>query len=137
MAAIKGKNTTPEIYIRHELFRKGYRYRNNVKNIIGHPDVYMAKYKTAIFVNGCFWHRHKGCRYCYMPKSRVDYWTNKFQKNIARDKLVRQELAAQKIKCIVLWECTIKKMRKNQDFNNTIIAKIEFFLNNNDLFLEL
>ena len=88
MAAIKNKNTKPEIYLRIELFSRGYRYRIASPMVPGHPDMYLAKYKLAIFVHGCFWHRHEGCKYSYMPKSRVDFWDKKFKSNIVRDKTV-------------------------------------------------
>ncbi len=88
MAAIKNKNTKPEIYLRKELFSRGYRYRIASPMVPGHPDMYLAKYKLAIFVHGCFWHRHEGCKYSYMPKSRVDFWDKKFKSNIVRDKTV-------------------------------------------------
>ena len=81
MAAIHSKNTKPEIYFRKLLFARGYRYSLNSKNIPGHPDVYLRKYNTAIFVHGCFWHRHNGCKYAYMPKSREDFWAEKFETN--------------------------------------------------------
>ena len=74
MAAIHSKNTKPEVYFRKLLFAQGYRYSLNSKNIPGHPDIYLKKYNTAIFVHGCFWHRHEGCKYAYMPKSRAEFW---------------------------------------------------------------
>lgn len=69
MAAIRSKDTKPEVYLRKLLFAQGYRYRKNYKKIPGHPDIYLPKYRTAIFVHGCFWHRHQGCKYAYMPKA--------------------------------------------------------------------
>lgn len=85
MSAIRSKNTKPEIYFRKFLFAEGYRYSLNSKNIPGHPDIYLRKYNTAIFINGCFWHRHEGCKYAYMPKSR---W-NSSRRNL---KLIRGEM---------------------------------------------
>lgn len=82
MAAIKGKNTKPEVFLRKQLFTAGYRYRNNSSLAPGHPDIWLRKYNTAIFVHGCFWHRHSGCKLCYMPKSRVEFWEKKFTDNI-------------------------------------------------------
>ena len=88
MAAIHSKNTKPEIYFRKLLFSQGYRYSLNSGKIPGHPDIYLRKYNTAIFVHGCFWHRHSGCRYAYMPKSKVEFWQKKFEANVNRDLVV-------------------------------------------------
>lgn len=74
MAAIHSRNTKPEIWFRKQLFARGYRYRLNTNRIQGHPDIYLRKYNTAIFIHGCFWQRHQGCKYAYMPKSRVEFW---------------------------------------------------------------
>lgn len=88
MSAIKNADTKPELFIRKLLFSSGYRYRIQVSNIPWRPDLWLRKYNTAIFVHGCFWHRHKGCRFAYLPKSRVDFWNEKFDKNIHRDQQV-------------------------------------------------
>ncbi len=85
MAAIRSRETKPEIYLRKLLFSKGYRYRKNVSYIFGHPDMYLAKYKTAVFVHGCFWHRHQGCKFAYVPKSNVEFWENKFNGNVRKN----------------------------------------------------
>ena len=137
MAAIRSKDTKPELYLRKLLFSRGYRYRKNVKYIYGHPDIFMAKYNTAVFVNGCFWHRHEGCRYAYMPKSRVEYWYSKFMHNIARDAEVRQMLADQRVKCLVVWECTIKKMRKDERVKEDTLDQIAAFLNNDSEYMAI
>ena len=104
MAKIRSRDTKPEDYVRKLLFGQGYRYRKNVSGIPGHPDAWLPKYNTALFVHGCFWHRHAGCRYAYTPKSRVDFWTDKFRKNTARDAAVREQLAAGGIRVLVIWE---------------------------------
>lgn len=109
MSAIRSKNTKPEIYLRKLLFAEGYRYRIAEKSIPGHPDLFLRKYNTAIFVHGCFWHRHTGCKFSYFPKSRVEFWSNKFSDNISRDIVVENQLKEMGVKCIVVWECTIKK----------------------------
>ena len=88
MRAIRSKDTKPEIYLRKLLFAQGLRYRKNVQKLPGSPDMYLAKYRTAIFVHGCFWHRHQGCKYAYMPKSRTEFWVEKFDINVSRDRLV-------------------------------------------------
>ena len=113
MAAIRSKDTRPEIYFRKLLFAQGYRYSLNSKKIPGHPDIYLRKYNTAIFIHGCFWHRHSGCKYAYMPKSRVEFWQKKFEANVKRDYIVRMELQNKEIKCLIVGECTVKKMIKN------------------------
>lgn len=138
MSHIRNRDTKPEIYFRKLLFRDGYRYRTNVKGIEGHPDIFLAKYNTAIFINGCFWHRHEGCKYAYMPKSRIDFWADKFEKNINRDRQVRDALLRDGIKCLVIWECTIKKMKKAPDFQSCILMRAEDFIKSqNQNYLEL
>ena len=137
MAAIKGKNTSIEQYICHELFRRGYRYRKNVSYIPGHPDLYLKKYNTAIFVNGCFWHRHENCRYAYNPKTREEFWEKKFNTNIERDAKVKQMLIEKGIKCIIVWECTVKKMKKDAEYKDMILDEIELFMSTDNLFMEL
>lgn len=123
MAAIRSRDTKPEVYLRKLLFAKGYRYRIADKSIPGHPDIFLRKYNTAIFVHGCFWHRHRDCKYAYMPKSHVDFWQNKFDDNVRRDRIVQDELQAKNIKCLIVWECTIKQMMQRAEFENFIINK--------------
>ena len=137
MAAIRSKNTKPEIYLRKLLFSKGYRYRIAEKGIPGHPDMFLRKYNTAVFVHGCFWHRHQGCKYAYLPKSRVEFWQKKFNDNIRRDTIVGEELQANNIKCLVIWECTIKQMMKNSDVEYRVIQKCIEFLCSEEMHLEL
>lgn len=137
MSAIRSKNTKPEIYFRKLLFAQGYRYSLNSKKVPGHPDIYLRKYNTAIFVHGCFWHRHIGCQYAYMPKSRMEFWQKKFEMNMERDCIVRTLLYSNKIKCLVIWECTLKKMKKDSTKENEIINKTKEFLISHELFEEL
>ena len=137
MAAIRSKNTKPEIYFRKLLFALGYRYRLNSENVIGHPDIYMRKYNAAIFIHGCFWHRHSGCQYAYMPKSRVEFWQKKFEANVKRDYVVRLELQDKRIKCLIVWECTIKRMKKNQEDCKKYLKIAESFLKGDQMFLEI
>ena len=137
MAAIKSKDTTPELYFRKKLFADGFRYRKNINSIYGHPDVYLPKYRTAVFINGCFWHRHQGCKYAYTPKSHIDFWTNKFKTNVTRDKIVYEQLTNSGIRVLIVWECSIRQMRKDplnaiNDFN-----KIKTFLESQQSFDEL
>jgi len=137
MSAIRSKNTKPELLIRRWLFAQGYRYRINDKRIPGHPDLFFKKYNTAIFVNGCFWHRHKDCKYAYMPKSRVEFWNNKFINNVKRDSMVKTELEKAGIKCLVVWECTIKRMKKSDDYKRDVLKSISSFFDSNDIYMEL
>ena len=137
MAAIRGKDTKPELYIRKLLFSKGYRYRIGSSAVEGHPDIYLSKYKTAVFIHGCFWHRHIGCKYAYMPKSRIEFWTKKFKANIQRDKTVRLLLEQSRIKNLIIWECTIKRMKKSHEYEEKIFNEIEEFFYSKDLYLEL
>ncbi len=137
MSAIRGKNTKPEIYIRKLLFSKGFRYRVCSPAIIGKPDIWLAKYHTAIFVHGCYWHRHVACRYAYTPKSNVDFWIHKFEENVARDLVVKEQLKDKRIKCIVIWECTIKKMQKDPLICEENLSAIISFFTSEKLFLEM
>lgn len=137
MAAIRSKNTKPEVYFRKLLFAKGYRYSLNSKTVPGHPDIYLRKYNTAIFVHGCFWHRHEGCKYAYIPKSRIEFWSKKFTVNQKRDLSVQAELRREGIKSLVVWECTIKKMRKDTEVCDEIIRSVLKFLESDDKYLEI
>ena len=128
MSKIRSKDTKPEEYIRKLLFNHGYRYRKNVKNVPGHPDAWLARYNTAVFVNGCFWHRHEGCKYAYTPKSRIEFWDDKFQKNTARDKVVEDQLKEQGIRSLVIWECTIRKMMQKSNIESDTLNLVEDFL---------
>ena len=107
MSRIRGKDTKPELVIRSLLHKMGYRFRLHKKDLPGKPDITLPKYKTAIFVHGCFWHRHKGCKYAYIPKSRVDFWQRKFNENIERDKIKQVGLKEAGWKVIEIWECQI------------------------------
>ena len=137
MSKIRSKDTKPEEYIRKLLFSRGYRYRKNVSNMPGHPDAWLTKYNVALFVHGCFWHRHPGCKYAYTPKSHIEYWNKKFENNIARDKVVEEQLKVQGIRSLVIWECTVRKMIRNTTEKENIIAEINNFLHSCKTNLEL
>ena len=114
MSRIKGKNTKPELLVRKFLFAHGFRYRLNVKTLPGKPDIVLPKYKTVIFVNGCFWHGHKGCKYFVVPKTRTDWWLNKIKETQKRDREKEIELNVLGWKVITIWECELKpKQEKN------------------------
>ena len=110
MSAIKSKNTKPEIIVRKFLHSKGYRFRIHRKDLPGSPDIVLPKYKTVVFVHGCFWHRHEGCKYKTMPITRKEFWENKFNQNIKRDKNNFKELEKLNWKVFVIWECQIKNL---------------------------
>ncbi len=131
MSSIRSKDTKPEVYLRKLLFAKGYRYRKNVDYVPGHPDIYLGKYKTAIFVHGCFWHRHQGCKYAYTPKSNVEFWHKKFENNVKRDAAVRTMLLEGGYRCLVVWECTIKKDK------DAITDRIDEFLRSDAVYAEI
>lgn len=108
MAAIRGKDTKPELLVRKFLFSRGFRYRLNHPRLPGHPDIVLRKYRTVIFVNGCFWHGHENCRYFRLPKTNVDFWKNKIERNRERDKEEQHRLAEMGWHCVTVWECQLK-----------------------------
>ena len=108
MSQIKGKNTKPEERVRRYLFSHGFRYRKNVSNLPGKPDIVLPKYKTCIFVNGCFWHKHEGCKYFVWPKNNADFWRHKIESNVERDCRNYQMLRQMGWKVLVVWECKLK-----------------------------
>lgn len=110
MSRIRSVNTKPELIIRRFLFSKGLRYRIHDNRLPGKPDIYLPKYKTVIFVNGCFWHGHENCRYFVMPKTRADWWKSKIEKNKQNDALKHKQLELLEIRVITVWECQIKNI---------------------------
>ncbi|MDO5095340.1 MAG: very short patch repair endonuclease [Peptostreptococcaceae bacterium] len=124
MSRVKSKNTQPEIYLRKILWKKGFRYRLNYKSLPGKPDIYISKYKTAIFINGCFWHMHENCKYSSIPKNNHEFWKKKLESNVERDKKNYKELANLGIKVIVVWTCEIKKMVKDEMMVERLIDSI-------------
>lgn len=137
MSKIRSKDTKPEVWLRKRLFNCGYRYRKNVNNVIGHPDIWMPKFNTAVFVNGCFWHRHKGCKFAYTPKSRVEFWDEKFRKNVERDLVVKKELETAEVKLLIVWECTITRMIKDENWSIVVLDEIKHFLQSDEMYKEL
>ena len=108
MSCIRSKNTKPEEIVRKYLFSKGFRYRKNDARLPGKPDVVLPKYKTVIFVNGCFWHKHEGCKYFVWPKNNADFWKNKISANVERDQRNYTALQEMGWKVILVWECELK-----------------------------
>lgn len=109
MSKIRKTNTKPEITVRRFLFNEGFRFRIHVKELVGNPDIVLPKYKKIIFVNGCFWHAHEGCRYNKPPKSRQDYWIPKIMRTVERDKRNKTELEKLGWDIITVWECELDK----------------------------
>ena len=114
MSHIRSTNSKPEEIVRKYLFAEGFRYRKNVKKLPGCPDVVLPKYRTCIFVNGCFWHGHRGCWYATRPKSNAEFWQTKIQNNIRRDELSAQALDTMGWRIITVWECELKKDRREE-----------------------
>lgn len=110
MSHIRSKNTKPEEKVRKYLFSKGFRYRKNVRGLPGCPDIVLPKYKTVVFINGCFWHKHNCPRFVW-PSSNVEYWIPKIQKNVERDELNTQKLVEMGWNVLFVWECQLKKKR--------------------------
>ena len=108
MSRIPSKNTKPEETVRKYLFSKGFRYRKNVSNLPGKPDIVLPKYRTVIFVNGCFWHAHKGCKWFVPPKSNNEFWQKKFAYNVERDEKNYNRLRDLGWKVLIVWECEIR-----------------------------
>ena len=130
MSAIRGKNTKPEMIVRRGLWKRGFRYRLNYKRLSGHPDLVLRKYKTCIFINGCFWHGHEGCKYYTVPKTNTEFWVNKVQRNKERDERVKHELNAMGWNCITVWECELKAAKREATLQSLAFTLNEIFLNN-------
>ena len=130
MSRIHGKATKPELKVRQWLWRHGYRYRLNVKSVPGKPDIVMRKYRTAIFVNGCFWHGHEGCDKFKMPQTNVSFWEHKISRNRERDQQNYQVLHDNGWQVIVVWECQLEPKRIEET-----MLRIELLLNEHFLAL--
>lgn len=108
MSRIKGKRTKPEDLVAKYLFAQGYRYRRNVKSLPGTPDIVLKKYRTVIFINGCFWHMHEGCKYFVWPENNAEFWKEKLLANKRRDEEKIKQLTSNGWKVLVIWECQLK-----------------------------
>ena len=129
MASIRGKDTRPEIMVRKFLFSRGFRYRLNHPRLPGKPDIVLRKYRTCIFVNGCFWHGHDGCKYFVMPKSNTAFWRTKIERNKDRDKAEHRKLADMGWHCITIWECQLKPPVREQTLESLAFTLNSIFLN--------
>jgi len=117
MSKIKGSNTKPEIIVRKFLYSNGFRFRRNVKQLPGTPDIFIPKCNVIIFINGCFWHGHENCKYFKLPKTRTEFWTNKIQRNVTRDKESIEKLQKLGWTVIILWECQLKPKKQKATWN--------------------
>ena len=126
MSAIHSTATKPEIKVRRWLWQRGFRYRLNVKSVPGKPDVVLRKYRTAIFVNGCFWHGHEICPKSHLPKTNMEFWSKKIERNKRNDKKNRETLEKNGWQVVVVWECELK----SAEFEKTML-KVEHLLNTN------
>ena len=123
MAAIHSSSTKPELKLRRALWSRGFRYRINEKHLPGKPDIVLPKYRTVVFIHGCFWHGHKDCEYYTVPKTNTDFWTAKITRNQQRDQEVWRQLEAKGWYVIIVWECELKKHRF-EDTVNSVAAEI-------------
>lgn len=137
MSAIRGKNTKPEVLVRKFLWSNGFRYRINHPRLPGKPDIVLKKYRTCIFVNGCFWHGHTGCRYFVMPKSHTDFWQKKISRNRDRDSEVQRKLATMGWHSITVWECELKYKTKDKTLSSLIYTLNHIFLQDRSLKKEI
>ena len=112
MSRIRSKNTKPELALRKALFARGFRYRVNDKKLPGKPDIVLPKYKTVIFIHGCFWHGHEDCKYAYIPKTNTRFWIDKITSNAERDKVNAEKLTALGWNVLMVWECEIRHTHK-------------------------
>ena len=128
MAAIHGKDTKPEMVVRHWLWGHGFRYRLNHPRLPGKPDIVMRKYRTCIFINGCFWHGHEGCRYYTIPKTNTEFWVSKVKRNKERDLKVQHELAAMGWHSITIWECELKPKVREKTLESLAFTLNRIFL---------
>lgn len=133
MSKISGKETKPEILVRKILFSKGFRYRKNVNKLPGSPDIVLTKYKAVIFINGCFWHGHKNCNKATLPKTNYNFWKNKIEGNIQRDKRNYEQLKKLGWNIIIIWQCELnnrEKIEKNIDKLISILKNNETLTKN-------
>ncbi len=127
MSAIHSKNTKPEMIVRKYLFSNGFRYRLNHPGLPGHPDLVLKKYRTVIFINGCFWHGHQDCKYFRLPKTNTDFWEAKILRNRSRDESEQRALSAMGWHCITIWECSLKPSVREQTLESLALTLDHLF----------
>ncbi len=128
MSHIRAKDTKPEIIVRKYLWSHGFRYRLNHPRLPGRPDIVLRQYRTCIFVNGCFWHKHEGCKYFVIPKTRTEFWLNKVNRNQERDIEVKKKLASMGWHSITIWECELKPNRRDATLRSLVFTLSKIFL---------
>jgi len=128
MAAVRSKDTRPEMIVRHWLWWHGFRYRLNDPRLPGHPDLVLRKYRTCVFVNGCFWHGHDECKYFRLPQTNVEFWRKKISRNKERDKEEQKKLAKMGWHCITVWECQLKEPQREQTLESLAFTLNRIFL---------
>lgn len=133
MAAVKSKDTKPEMVVRKYLWSRGFRYRVNNPRLPGHPDIVLRKYHTCIFVNGCFWHGHDGCKYYRVPKTNTEFWERKISRNRERDREEQKQLARMGWHCITVWECELKGERREKTLESLEYTLNHIFIQDRDL----
>lgn len=133
MAAVRSKDTKPEMVVRKYLWSRGFRYRVNNPRLPGHPDIVLRKYHTCIFVNGCFWHGHEGCKYFRMPKTNTEFWERKISRNRERDREEQKQLARMGWHCITVWECELKGERREKTLESLEYTLNHIFIQDRDL----
>lgn len=125
MSRVASKNTKPELLVRSYLHRCGFRFRIHARRLPGNPDIVLPKHRTVIFVHGCFWHRHQDCTRATIPASRVDFWRDKFEKNIARDQKNQALLRGKDWRVFLVWECEIATLAKSEQRLALLVRQIE------------
>lgn len=133
MAAVRSKDTKPEMVVRKYLWSRGFRYRVNNPRLPGHPDIVLRKYHTCIFVNGCFWHGHEGCKYYRVPKTNTEFWERKISRNRERDREEQKQLARMGWHCITVWECELKGERREKTLESLEFTLNHIFIQDRDL----
>ena len=131
MAAIRSRDTAPELIVRKQLFARGFRYRLNVRGLPGSPDLVFPKHRAAVLVHGCFWHRHEGCRFFQLPKTRPEFWDRKLTVNATRDLRDIEKLRSLQYRVAVVWECATRTNKL------TVLPQLEAFLVGDQPFLEI
>lgn len=133
MSGIRGKDTKPELALRRALHARGFRFRLHCKKVHGRPDLVLPRYRAVVFVHGCFWHRHKGCRYTTTPSTRQDFWRAKFEANVTRDETVLRKLLEDGWRVTTVWECALRK----SDQVNATADLLSAWLRSNKLQLQI